>query len=181
MSLTLLSATGAFVFLGIAFVCLFRKLSSDTGKATLPGDWENIFAPSRYKPMERLLDPADYRFLASQPGHSRGMTRRLRANRVGIFRGYARCLGRDFTRVSNALKMLMVHAPVDRSALVGLLLKQRLLFSANMISLEFRLVLHTFGWTTPTIDVRNLVEALDALGAQLRVVAASAQLSASAA
>jgi hypothetical protein len=131
--------------------------------------------------MERLLDPMDYRFLESQSCYSRGMARRLRANRIGIFRGYARCLARDFSRVSTALKMLMVHAPVDRSALAGLLLKQRLLFTGNMMSLEVQLMLHGLGWSAPSVDVRSLVEALDAMRTQLRVLAATAQPSASAA
>ncbi len=180
MNLILLSATSIFVFLGIAFLVLFRKLSSGSRKPVL-GDLENLFAPSRYKPMDRLLEPAESRFLASHPGCNRGMVRRFRANRVSIFRGYARCLGHDFTRVSNALKMFMVQASVDRSALAGLLLKQRLLFGMNMMSLEFHLVLHSFGWSAPKADVRNLVEALDALSAQLRVLALTAQPSASAA
>jgi len=131
--------------------------------------------------MERLLDPADGSFLALEPGCSRSMMRRFRASRLGIFRGYARCLGRDFTRVSNALKMLMIHAPVDRSALVGLLVKQRLMFSVGMVSLQVRLVLHGFGWSAPQADIRNLVEALDAMRSQLRVLALTMQPSASAA
>src|SRR5207245_9214180 len=131
------------------------------------GDLESLFAPSRYKPMERLLDPADGSFLALQ-GCNRSMMRRFRASRLGIFRGYARCLGRDFTRVSNALKVLMIHAPADRSALVGMLVKQRLMFSMNMMSLEMRLTMHSFGFSAPTVDVRSLVEALDAMCAQVR-------------
>jgi len=182
MSLIMLSATGAFVLLGIAFIVLFRKLSSGSSqKSALPVDWDSIYVASRYKPMERLLDPMDYRFLESQSCYSRGMARRLRANRIGIFRGYAHCLARDFSRVSNALKMLMIHAPVDRSALAGLLLKQRLLFTGNMMSLEVQLMLHGLGWSAPKVDVRSLVEALDAMRTQLRVLAATAQPSASAA
>jgi hypothetical protein len=181
MSLIMLSATGAFVFLGIAFIVLFRKLWSGGQKPALPADWDSIYLASRYKPMERLLDPMDFRFLESQTCYSRGMARRLRANRISIFRGYSRCLARDFSRVSNALKMLMVHAPVDRSALAGLLLKQRLLFTGNMMSLEAQLMLHGLGWSAPRVDVRSLVEALDAMRTQLRVLAATAQPSASAA
>ncbi len=181
MTLILLSSVGIFVFLGMAFLVLFRKLSSGNRETGFPEDLDNLFAPSRYRPMERLLDPADGCFLASQAGCNRGMIRRFRASRLGIFRGYARCLGRDFTRVSNALKMLMVHAPVDRSALAGMLLKQRLMFSFAMMTLEFRLVLHSFGWSAPQADVRILVEALDALRTQLRALALTVQPSASAA
>ena len=141
----------------------------------LPADWESIFSPARYKPMERLLDSRDYDFLGSQPGCNRRMMRRMRANRVGIFRGYARGLGRDFARVSNALKMLMVQAPVDRSSLAGLLLKQRLMFSVNMVSLEARLYLHSLGWSAPDVDVRDLLESLDALRSQLQALTTVAE------
>jgi len=181
MNLILSSATAVFVLLGLAFLALFRKLASANQKPALPADWDSVHVASRYKPMQRLLDPADYRFLASQSGCGRGLARRVRSNRVSIFRRYARCLGRDFSRASLALKMLMVHAPIDRSALAGLLFKQRLLFSMNMVSIEMRLTLHSFGWSTPNIDVRNLVEALDAMRTQLSALSASAQLSASAA
>jgi hypothetical protein len=181
MNLILLSATSVFVFLGIAFLVLFRKLSSGSRKPVLADNLENIFAPSRYKPMERLLEVSDSRLLELHPAYNRGMVRRFRANRIGIFRGYSRCLGRDFARVSNALKMLMIHAPVDRSALAGMLLKQRMVFSMNMMSLEFRLVLHGFGWSIPTADVRQLVQALDAMRTQLRDLSLTLQPSALAA
>lgn len=174
MNLILMSAIGILALLGLAFLFLFKTLMSGR-KEALPADWENIFSPARYKPMERLLDPGDHEFLASQPSFSRRMGRRFRANRIAIFRGYARCLGRDFARVSGALKMLMVHASVDRSALAGLLLKQRLMFSYTMFSLEVKLALHGFGWSAPTVDVRNLVGALDAMRSQLRALTAVAE------
>jgi hypothetical protein len=181
MNLIWLSSTGVFVLLGVAFVVLFRTLSSGRQKMAAPGDWDNIFSPSRYKPMERLLDPVDYRFLESQAGFSRRIARRLRARRVEIFRGYMRCLGRDFSRVSSALKLVMIHGSMDRSALAGLLLKQRMLFSLHLMSIESRLVLHSFGLSMPTVDVQSLVDALDTLRTQLQVLAAAAQPAASAA
>ena len=181
MNLIWLSSTGVFVLLGLAFVVLFRTLASGRQKMAAPGDWDSIFSPSRYKPMERLLDPVDYSFLQSQAGFSRRIVRRLRARRVEIFRGYMRCLGRDFSRVSSALKLVMVHGSMDRSALMGLLLKQRMQFSLHMISLESRLVLHSFGMSVPTVDVQSLVDALDTLRTQLQVLAAAAQPAASAA
>ena len=76
----------------------------------------------------------------------------------------------------------MVHASVDRSALAGLLLKQRMLFSLHMMSLEVQLMLHSFGceradrrrsqsWWKPWIRCAT----------QLRALAAVAQPAASAA
>lgn len=175
MSVILMSAAGVGVLLGLAFLFLFRKVMSGARKEVFAGDLENIFAPSRYKPMERLLDPGDREFLAAQPSYSRRLGRRFRANRVAAFRGYARCLGKDFSRVSNALKALMIHASADRSALAGLLLKQRLTFSYAMMSLEVKLTLHSLGLSAPTVDVRELVGALDAMRAQLQALAVVAE------
>jgi hypothetical protein len=180
MNVILLSVTGAFVLLALVFASLFRSLFSPS-RTAIPADWDINQIASRYRAMERLLDPADYRFLQSAPGYGRRMARRLRGQRVEIFRSYARCLKRDFMRVSGALRMLMVHAPVDRSSLAGILVKQRLLFGFNMMSVEIRLVLHSFGLTAPKVDVRSLVEALDAMRTQLQVLAATAQPAASAA
>jgi hypothetical protein len=175
MNLVLWPAAALFVVLGLVFVALFRNIGSRSRTSAMPADWDSLFLPFRYKPMERLLDPTDYRFLESQPAFNRKMARRVRSNRINMFRGYARCLGRDYSRVSAAVRILMVHAPVDRSALTGLLLKQRLLFSFSMASLEGRLFMYSLGWTAPTVDVRSMVDSLDSLCAQLRALAPAAQ------
>jgi hypothetical protein len=175
MNLLLLSATAIFAVLGTAFFVLFRTLASRDAKAGSAADWENIFSPTRYKPMERLLDEADYQFVKSQPGCSRALAKRLRTSRVTIFRGYSKCLGRDFSRVSNAIKLLMVHAAADRSALAGVLIKQRLRFSATMLTVECRLFLHAYGFRAPNVEVRDLIESLDAMRMQLRTLSVAIQ------
>jgi hypothetical protein len=119
MNFVLWPAVALFGVLGLVFVALFRNVGSRSRTSAMPADWDSIFSPSRYKPMERLLDPTDYRFLESQPAFNRKMARRVRSNRINMFRGYARCLARDYSRVSAAVRILMVHAPVDRSALAG--------------------------------------------------------------
>ena len=174
MNVILISAAGMGVLLGVSFLCLFRALTSGRRTEALPGDAASIFSPSRYRPMERLLDPLDQEFLAAQPSYSRRMGRKFRANRIAAFRSYARCLGKDFSRVSGALKALMIHAPIDRSALAGLLLKQRLMFSYAMMGLEVKLALHSMGLSAPTVEVRELIDALDAMSAQLRALSAVA-------
>jgi hypothetical protein len=181
MTLILLSAATVIIAFGIAFLWVLRTLVSSPPEAASRTDWENLFAPTRYKPMERLLDPVDAEFLSSHPSYSRRMARRFRAGRVVLFRGYARCLGRDFNKVAGALKMIMVHAPVDRSSLAGLLLKQQLLFGFTMATLEMKLALHRVGIGVPEVDVRNLIGALDTLRMQLRALSAIAQPAAAAA
>ena len=39
-----------------------------------------------------------------------------------------------------------------------------------MMSLEFRLVLHSFGWSAPDVDVKTWWNALDTMRAQLRAL-----------
>jgi len=175
MNTILLSVAGIGILLGLAFLFLFRRVTRGRHPDAFHGDLENIFAPFRYRPMERLLDPADREFLASHPSYSWRMGRRFRANRLAIFRSYARCLARDFSSVSSALKALMVQASTDRSALAVLLFKQRIEFSYAMMSLEVKLALHSFGWSAPTVDVGDLLGTMDAMRAQLRALALAAQ------
>ena len=178
MNLIPLSTVAIFAVLIVVFVALFKKLASRKALQGIGSDLENLLSVEKYKPMGRLLDQADFQFLQANRAYDRSSARRFRATRIQIFRGYARCLARDFARVTCALKVVMVHASADRSALAGVLLKQRLMFSVNMMVLEFRLVLCGFGLSAPRVNVQNLVTALDAMGAQLRALALSAQLSA---
>ena len=105
------------------FIVLLRRLTA-RGHASHPlplEDWEGIFSPSRYRAMERLLDDSDRDFLHAQPGISSVIVKKFRKARVVLFRAYMHQLSDDFHRVCKALKMLMVHAPVERHDLAGLI------------------------------------------------------------
>ncbi len=156
------------------FAALFKRLTSrDHASMPLPlDDWEGIFSPSRYKAMERLLDETDRDFLRSYPGVSRGMERKLRRTRVTLFRAYMRQLSDDFHRICKALKILMVHSPVERHDLAGLILKQQFQFSVTMTITEVRLTLYSLGLSN--VDTRALLEPLTAVRAQLQSLAAVA-------
>ena len=121
--------------------------------------------PMRYQPMERLLDEADFRFLASQPDCDPAMVRRLRAERRRIFRSYLRHMQRDFNRVSGALAAILLTAAQDRPELSQELLRQKSRFAMAMLSAHFRLVLHGFG--IGTVDASGMIGSLDALRAAL--------------
>jgi hypothetical protein len=111
--------------------------------------------------MLRLLDEADYKFLASQPGYSKKFIENLRAERRSIFRAYLRNLVRDFHRLHLAARMVLIYAPQDRSDLAMTLVRQRVLFTFAILAVEYRLFLHTFG--IGTVDVRNVIAALDSM------------------
>jgi hypothetical protein len=66
--------------------------------------------------------------------------------------------------------MVLIYAPQDRPDLAMTLMKQRLLFSFAILSVEYRLILHGLG--LGTVDVRNLIGALDHMRANVGDVAA---------
>src|SRR5512138_3272273 len=89
----------ALVPIGAALVFLFRTLSIRTS-TDISADGCLVLPPGKYRPMERLLQRDDFRFLASQPGFSPRLGRRFRRERRRIFRAYFRSLKRDFAQVS---------------------------------------------------------------------------------
>jgi hypothetical protein len=163
----ILSAVGLFCLTAVVAVAfLLRRLLA--GSKTLPVsvDWINDLSAIRYRPMERLLSPEDERFLASQPGCSPKMVRRMRSERRRLFRGYLACLSTDFSRVSGALRLIMTHAAQDRPDLAGILYKQQALFAVGMLNVHWRLALHALGFGT--VDVSGLVRAMEFMRLELR-------------
>ena len=161
-------------------VLLFRNLLSPQRSLPSSVDWIQDLSAVRYRPMERLLSTEDLDFLASQPGYTRQMARRLRSERRKAFRGYLRCMKRDFNRVTLAIQMLMINSMVDRPDLAGILVKQKAAFQMGLLAVEWRLAMHACGWDR-MVDVRDLVGALDALGNELRQLVPVQQVAASAA
>jgi hypothetical protein len=156
--------TFAIVALGVvgaAILLLVRKLAGPATISQCDPEWISNFSVARYRPMLRLLDEADYAFLAAQPGYSKKYINRLRAERRAIFRAYLRNLVRDFHRLHMAARMILVYAPQDRPDLAMTLMRQRFVFMFAVVAIEFRLVLHTAG--VGTVDVRKLLGALDSM------------------
>ncbi len=168
MNAILLVAALFLLLLGVGFGVLFAQLLSRDRTLPLPDDWEDIFSPARYKAMERLLEEADYHYLASRSGNNKKLEKQLREKRVHIFQAYINCLSQDFTRICNAIKKVMVDSQVDRPDLAGLLMKQHFLFTLTALSIEVKLVLYNFGLGTP--DGKDLITSLDTMCGQLRTL-----------
>jgi hypothetical protein len=154
--------TFAFLVLGVvgfAILVLVRKLAGPATVSQCDPEWISNFSVARYRPMLRLLDEADYKFLASQPGYSKKYIDRLRSERRAIFRAYLRNLVRDFHRLHMAARMVLVYAPQDRPELAMTLMRQRLFFTFAILTVEFRLLLNAFG--IGAVEVRHLLAALD--------------------
>lgn len=151
----------------LALLFLYRTLAS---RPDLSGSMDQLLVPSpeKYRPMERLLREEDFEFLAKQPGYSPKLGRRLRTERRRIFRGYLRNLSRDFSKATLACQMLIVHSAEDRGDLAAGLVRQKLMFGVGMLAVEVRLVLHAAGFGP--VDVRGLVESLETMQTQIRVL-----------
>jgi hypothetical protein len=161
------------VLTAVAFLVIFRRLVVRDRQPQIDLEWCRQFSPAKYRPMERLFDESDYDFLATQPGFHPRITRRLRAERRKVFRCYLRCLSRDFERLSAAVRVLMLHAPLDRSDAASALMKQRFVFQYAIMMVRCRLVLQTFG--IGTVDVRRLVASLEQMRDQLRQLSSNMQ------
>jgi hypothetical protein len=122
----------------------------------------------RYRPMLRLLSADDLKFAAHNPAlHSK-----LAARRRELFRGYIRCLTKDYARLLGSIRRLMVESGVDRPDLARALAKNRLAFALALCRIEVHLRLHALGLSN--VDVSGLVEALDGLRATVNVMTTAA-------
>ncbi len=175
MNIVAIAALLTFVPIGLAVVFLYRTLASrPDSEASL--DQCLVLSLEKYRPMERLLCEDDFLFLAGRSGFSASLGKRFRAERRRIFRGYLRSLKRDFSRVSTALEILVVHSGEDRADLAASVMRQRLLFAVGLLAIEGRLLLHAAGFGT--VDVSDLVVSLDTMQAQIRILLAPPQTAA---
>jgi hypothetical protein len=96
MTLPLSAATTTFLILSLTLGVLFlvSRLGADHQVLPVTTEWLNDLSTDRYRPMLRLLQEADFRFLCSQQGCTPQMARRLRRQRVHAFRGYPICCRR---------------------------------------------------------------------------------------
>jgi hypothetical protein len=163
------------VFLALAilialFAFLFRSLVARPRQANASVDWLNSFSPESYAPMQRLLDGSDVAFLESQPGYRPEIGKRLISERRKIFRGYLRLLIQDFNQLMNLGKLMVVYAAEDRAELAKALWRQQMAFYFTVSAVECKLALSPLGW--PTVDVHQLVNALESMRDQVQLLAA---------
>jgi hypothetical protein len=116
---------------------------------------------NRYRPMVRLLSDEDTAFISA----NKPMLRKLRTERRQIFRGYLNCLTKDYARLLDGVRLAMVRSGVDRPDLARALAKNKILFTLALCRIEYRLLLHSAG--LGKVDVSGLVDAMDALRAQV--------------
>jgi hypothetical protein len=140
------------VALGMELIRLFGQAP---GAAELPQLAAELSGPDKYRPVERLFDEADARFLRSRMANSSELEKRLRRSRRQVMQSYLRVFRRDFEQAWNVGRFL---APFSDDPNFGVtLVAQLLTFYRLYVSLEMRMLLHGY---QPGVEVSQLLSAL---------------------
>ena len=138
----------------VASVLLFARLRLLNSAAQSASRLPDV---NRYRPMLRLLADNDMEFANA----NRSLRNRIRAQRRDLFRGYLRCMAKDYGRLLAGIRQVMVESGVDRPDLAKALAKNRMMFALALCRIELNLQLHALG--IGSVDVSGLVEAFQAL------------------
>ncbi len=131
----------------LVFVCpVLIRLFRQCHLADVTAEWLESFTPATYRAMELLLAEDDFNFLVRQPGFESSIGKKLRQDRVKIFRQYLHRLIADFNRLHVYARYLISQGAEDQSGLVTRLVWLRVRFSATVMRLELSLFLAYFGF-----------------------------------
>jgi hypothetical protein len=119
------------------------------------------FTPDRYEPMVRLLENGDLEFLRRSTCPRSGMVARWDRSRRRVFRLYLKDMADDFHCLHAEARALVAESPEQYSDLVGVLMRQQVVFWRAMAAVRIRFALSGFGICAA--DVRRLIGAIEAM------------------
>ena len=151
--LLLLAVVGSIaVVLAIELTHLFSQAPR---VADLPQLAAELSAPDRYRPVERLFDSADVRFLRTRAGDVAEAEKRLQRSRRRVMRSYLRIFRSDFQQAWSVGRIL---APFSEDPNFGVtLMTQLLTFYRLYAGIEMRMLLNAY---QPGVEVGQLLSAL---------------------
>lgn len=146
---------------------LFRACSI----SEVTSEWLENFSVSSYYPMTGLLSEEDFRFLSRQPGFDLSLYRKLRRERLRIFKQYLNRSIIDFNRLHTAVRAIVPYLPANGPDIVSRLiwLKLRFCYAVVRAELSYRACLLGVG----TLSVRALIADLEEMSQQLTLVSAA--------
>lgn len=144
--------------LGVVLPTLRRLLRSPSVDDITP-QWLASFTPEAYLPMGTLLNEEDFDFLSRQPGFDLALHRKLRRERLEIFRMYLHRMIVDFSRLHFAARVLMASSHEDHSALVFRLIWLNFRFVGTVTRAEIACYACRFG--IGSLSARALVARLN--------------------
>lgn len=144
---------------------LFRLLRPCALEEITP-EWLDQFSPRQYYPMEKLLAKEDFRFLVRQPGFDLSLYRKLRRERMTIFRQYLRRLISDFNRLHKIARMLVANSASDQSYMVPRLFGLKARFVFGVLQAESSYFFCRLGFHS--LVAHQTIAALEEMSAELK-------------
>jgi hypothetical protein len=150
-----------------AFVIVptIRRLFLKPAIREITPQWLEEFSPDRYRSMASLLANDDFAFLLRQPGFELKLYRKLRRERLAIFRQYLDRLVLDFRRLHMTARMLAAQNSEDSTEPTQALFKLQWSFNLALVRTEFEYSLCRFGLAA--VHVQRLIEPLRSLSEAL--------------
>jgi hypothetical protein len=152
---------------------LFRLLRPcQASELTL--EWYESFDVSTYSPMQGLLASDDFQFLCQQPGFDPSLFRKLRRDRLRIFRQYLNRLIVDFNRMQKLASLVLSQSPEDQSALFAKLISLRIHFGVAIFRVEVSYLVCLL--RTHPVQVTYALQQLEAMSFELAALPLSKSL-----
>jgi hypothetical protein len=147
-----------------------RRLLKSPSSDDISPEWLANFSTHAYQPMASLLSEEDFEFLSRQPGFDLALHKKLRRERLEIFRMYVHRMIRDFGRLHFAARLIIAHSTQDQSNLLIRLLWLRVRFSGTVMRAELAYYLCRLG--IGTLPARALIARLEEMSAQISAASA---------
>lgn len=155
----------------ILIVPVLAKLLRKCSAQDVTPEWLESFSVTSYQPMAELLNNEDFKFLSQQPGFDFFLYKKLRRERLQIFKQYLNRSIRDFNRLHMAVRSILPYVKEDSSDVVGRLVWLKLRFSWAVLKAELSYRLCLIGFHS--LAVRSLLGELEAMSLQLSLVSAA--------
>jgi hypothetical protein len=139
---------------------------NELSEAVWSTEWFEEFSSFRYLPMRRLLSEEDEEFYVKSVGGNSSARSAFRADRRRLFYEYLSMIQADFSRLSQGLRLSIVHANEDRSEQINSLLRLEWSFRTLLLQARFRASLHWVG--VRPMDASELINALQGFEFGLR-------------
>jgi hypothetical protein len=171
LSFALLLTPLVLFFATLIFLPVLARLFRQCHFRDVTPEFLENFSPVAYRPMEFLLAEEDFDFLNRQPGFETSLGRKLRRDRIRIFRQYLNRLIRDFNRLHVCARYLLARTEGDHSALLSQLIWLRLRFTVTVLRVEASLLFSYFGFRPRVVG--EVIARLDEMNSYLRALSAA--------
>jgi hypothetical protein len=173
LALSLVLPSSLFLSLALLIIVpVFRRLFAKPSVDDITPEWLENFSLDRYRTMSGLLANDDFAFLSRQPGFDLSLYKKLRRERLQIFRQYFNRLIIDFNRLHMTARFLVAQNQQDSSGMAASLFQLQIRFYAAVLHTECAYALCRLGLCT--LNVQRLVEPIQALSEQIGSVVAVA-------